>query len=322
MISLSYHIQQLRRSIARRISSLGAALLVSVALTGCFTGVESTPKITDADVRRGTTATRPEEKYLDDVRREPFGAWQPGKAFIVTDPKIALVLNNRAVGSGPVTGSRLFYKGAVASRDITGSPTTLLELTDSAHNEYIYTVSQSLDSLTGKRPELPFTIDMAMVESVAARLEGNTYWVMTPVWRDDRGQTMQVRKYVPVKVTHVRPGTTVYPIAVEIEAVTDSCRGILMLNPDRRGRNNHSFAQLFSLSDPRLNHPGITDSVWKNIIEGKVTPGMTREECRLAVGAPVEVIRQPGYSYLHEAWRYDTGLYLIFMDGVLQSIKR
>jgi hypothetical protein len=83
-----------------------------------------------------------------------------------------------------------------------------------------------------------------------------------------------------------------------------------------------SFSNLFSFTDPRRNYPNITDEYWQLITSGTVTTGMTRDECRLALGAPKDVDRQTGYSSVHEMWGYENGIYLIFEDGILVKFRR
>lgn len=303
------------------IIAAGAALLGSVALTGCFTGVESTPRITESQVRRDVGSPTAEEEYLDDISLEPFGAWLPGKCFIVTDEKIALLLNNRAAGAGPRAGSHLFYDSAKSATSVTGDNVTEITFIDSLRNAYRYTVAQRPDSLAGQRIAIPFTIEQTMVDRVNERLADRTFYVLTSLRRDKTGQTLRAPKFVPVTVVRVRPGNTVYPVAVEIVDSAGDTTSVEM-NVERGARNPRTFANLFSFSDPRKKYPSITDPTWEAIVNNCVGPGMTREECRLSLGAPAEVDKRPGYSYLYESWRYDSGVYLIFEDGILTRFRR
>lgn len=301
--------------------AIGAALFSSAALSSCFTGVESTPRISESQVRRDVGTPTPEEEYLSDIRPEPFGAWLPGKCFIVTDDKIALMLNNRAAWGGPSAGSHLFYSSAEAASGITGEDITVLTLVDSLHNAYRYEVAQSLDSLAGQRITIPFTIEQTMVDRVNERLSGRRFYVTTSLRRDKTGQTLRAPKFIPVTVSRVRPGNTVYPVAVEIVDANNDTTSVEM-NVERGARNPRTFSTLFSFSDPRKKYPGITDEVWNAIINNSIGVGMTREECRLSIGSPLEVDKRPGYSYLYESWRYDSGVYLIFEDGILTRFRR
>lgn len=49
---------------------------------------------------------------------------------------------------------------------------------------------------------------------------------------------------------------------------------------------------------------------------------MTRDEARLALGAPANIDRRPGYSFMREIWTYENGIFLIFEDGLLKSFRQ
>lgn len=88
---------------------------------------------------------------------------------------------------------------------------------------------------------------------------------------------------------------------------------------DRSSTRN--FATLFSLTDPRLRYPAITDENWEAITYSRVRPYMTRDEARMAVGSPNEIDRGRNYSAAYERWIYPNGAYLIFEDGLLKSFR-
>lgn len=294
-----------------------AALLTSVAATSCFTGVETTPKITDSDVRRDVAPPAPEDSWLDDVVLPPLARWPRGLEFLVTDSRAARAFNNHSESGVSMAGMTLRYVEARPAVDVTGSHVTDLVFADSLARPFVYRASAPLDSLLPTAPAVPFTVPLAIVDSVKARMQGHTYYVMTSVWRDSRGQAVKARKFIPVEVLDVRPGTDAYPVMV---VFADSAKvvGRVLMSVGPGAKRFRCFGSLFSFTDPRLRHRDITPSVWANIVNGRVASGMTRDECRLALGSPVEIIRQPGYSYMREIWRYETGVYLTFEDGVLK----
>ena len=51
-----------------RIATYIAASAIMLSMSGCFTGIESTPKITASDVKREKVAVTEEDRYLDNVR--------------------------------------------------------------------------------------------------------------------------------------------------------------------------------------------------------------------------------------------------------------
>lgn len=298
---------------------LAAALFMSVAATSCFTGVETTPKITDSDVRRDLGAPLPEDGWLADVEVPPLEKWPQGMAFVVTDNRAALAFNSGALAAGGanLVGQSLRFVDARGAVDVAGRRVTDIVLADSLGERYVYRVESPIDTLRMKRPSIPFTIPQMIVDTVARRMRGNTYYILTSVWRDSRGQAVKAHKFVPVEVLDVVPGNDAYPVMVRF-ADANKVVGRVLMSVGPEAKRFRSFASLFSFSDPRLRHRSISDDVWRNIVAGRVAPGMTREECRLALGSPVEVIQRPGYSYLRETWRYESGIYLTFEDGILK----
>ena len=60
--------------------------LMAAALGGCFTGIESTPRITEHDVRNSGVKAGPEQTLMHDIAAQPPSAWRPGKQWLVDDP--------------------------------------------------------------------------------------------------------------------------------------------------------------------------------------------------------------------------------------------
>ena len=83
-----------------------------------------------------------------------------------------------------------------------------------------------------------------------------------------------------------------------------------------------NFDRLFSFTDPRRSYPRITDATWQKIIRSQVEAGMTRDECRLALGAPDHIDRGATPGAQLERWTYDNGVYLIFEDGILERWRK
>ena len=47
--------------------------------------------------------------------------------------------------------------------------------------------------------------------------------------------------------------------------------------------------RVFAFDNPRRRYPEIKDDVWELIIRSRLRDGMTRDECRLALGAPCKI---------------------------------
>ena len=76
------------------------------------------------------------------------------------------------------------------------------------------------------------------------------------------------------------------------------------------------------MNDPHLLYPTITDKNWELITLSRVVEGMTKEECRLALGSPKRINQNPDQSGMREYWYYDGGSYLYFVDGLLSQFRR
>lgn len=291
-------------------------------LSSCFTGVESTPKITSGDVRKENIVVTPEDTFLISVADAPLPCWEEGKRFVVTDDKIKLLFGHTAPASETLAGKIITYDGAAEATSITGGKVTDLIFHSPAGMRMAYRVNQPLSELAQKSSlSVPFTVQESMVEEARHLLEGKNLYILTRSWRNDEDNSVHGRQFVPVTIDSVTPGNTVYPIKI---AFTDSqgTSARIFLYPGAKGSTPRTFSSLFSFSDPRKKYPGITDENWQHIIDGHVALDMTRDECRLSLGAPKDVDRAAGPSYLREVWLYENGIYLVFEDGLLRHFRK
>lgn len=298
-------------------------ILVSLtSLTGCFTGVESTPKITASDVRRGKPVVTPEDTFLADIAGQPFSQWKPGKRFFVADDKISLIFGPTMPAGERLNGSWIVWDRANPVTGVTGATETDLVFRSARGAEMVYRIALSPDSLRARKSvEVPFTIEESIVDSVRARVDGRRLYVVTRYWRDDNDNSVKGRKFVPVTVDSVSPGNSVYPVKVSFHD-DNGTSARLFLSPGATGATPRTFATLFAFSDPYLKYPSITPENWALIIDGKVALDMTREECRLSLGAPQDLDRRAGYSSIQEVWVYENGIYLLFEDGLLRRYRK
>lgn len=309
--------------INRLLTLLSAAALLPV-LTGCFTGIESTPAITDSDLRRQNIRVTPEETYLDDIEKAYLAAdnLTTGKRFWVTDPKIRLVLDPSAASADIRTGDTLRLAGISEATSVDGQQLADIRLSDRNRAVFTYRTTFSPDDIRrAHRADIPFTVDIDLVESVRNKMAGNTYYITTATRYDMNDQIFNSRRFVPVTVDAVDPGTAYYPIRLTL---TDD-RGKqfrLYMSAGSTMTMPRKFSSMFSLTDPHAKYPAITDANWALIIDGRVAQGMTRDECRLALGTPANIDRQTGYSVLREIWTYDGGRFLVFDDGILESFRQ
>lgn len=299
----------------------GAAAL-SLGATSCFTGIESTPKITAHDVKREKIPDKPEDSYLSGIDRQPFAEWHPGKRFYITDNKVSLMLGSTGASAGDLAGDTVTLKNISSATSVTGEEVTDITFTTSAGTDITYRAGYSPEKLRENGiVEIPFMIEESLIWDVTARLKGNTYYIITTAWYDEDGNARNGRKFVPVKVEDVVFGNSFYPARLLMTDENGKPFSLyLSLGKDLKAPRK--FSNIFSLTDPRLHYPLITDDNWKLIINGRVALDMTRDEARLALGAPANIDRRPGYSFMREIWTYENGIFLIFEDGLLKSFRQ
>lgn len=305
-------------------------LALAAALSGCFTGVESTPIISSKDVQRQrASAPSAEQSYLADIRPAPPSQWKPGKRLIVTDSRISIVLDASTDAQGtrhtPTPGDTLRLVTAAPTPTLTEQPEITLTFVGAHGDSLAY--HTGLDERAWKLRqsiEIPFTIDADVIDSVAHRLIGKHLYIIAQrrmTWPE--GAVITPRRYVGVTVRDVRGGTAELPVIVVIEP--DDAPGTLQAVYMTLGDGataTRNFDKVFSLINPRSRYPRIEDDVWQLICDGKIRLGMTPDECRLSLGAPTEYIKVPSTAGMVERWTYPDGIFLIFEDGVLARYRR
>ncbi len=299
-------------------------ILVPVfALSSCFTGIESTPKITASDVKRQQVSATEEDEFLSGVNPQPILDWEKGKRFYVTDDKIVLAFEPSK--NPPKGGEYIYFDRYQPVTSLTGTEDTEIIFSGSSGEEYVYRVSSSPKELENRhKVDVPFTIDMDVVDATSKLLLNKKLYLRASVRYDKNGNSYNGIKFVPVTIEAVLPGNVVYQVMVKFVTDDDSHKeeAYLYLNVGDAGRSTRNFASLFYLNDPHLKYPYITDDVWENIRRGQVAQYMTREECKLSLGAPASVSRRNAISSIQELWSYPNGNYLIFEDGILKSVRR
>ncbi len=301
----------------------GLSLLLVLSLQSCFfTGVESTPKITAGDVKREREQVTPEDTFLIRASDEPLGAWRPGKEFVVTDPRINLIFGATAPEGRDLTGETFLFAGVSEATSVTGTSVTDLSFLTGRGEELVYRINRPADRLREEKSlSVPFTIQRSVVEEADRAMRGRDFYVLTLAWRDDKDTPIDGgRKFVKVHIDSVTPGNNLYPLKVSFKDGRGES-GRIFFHSGVKGSAPKTFPVVFSFTDPILRYPSIAPESWALITEGKVADGMTREECRLALGAPKEVERGATPGYLREAWLYENGVYLLFEDGLLKRYR-
>ncbi|MDE6498133.1 MAG: hypothetical protein K2L21_05685 [Muribaculaceae bacterium] len=301
-----------------------SAAVAAAALTGCFTGIESTPRITAGDVRRQAAATpTPEMLFLASVGPQPPAAWTSGKRFRVADSRIERLFAYTDGRADNLEGATLSFEAFEDAPSLTGEGATYVALTTDRADTLRYRIdSPRQNVLERERLEIPFTVEMLPVEQADSLMRSHIYYISTPLWRRTDGRTRPGKRHIPVRILSVQPGTDgIYPAAVIFtpeQAPADTAMVMMSLSGDKAPR---SFATIFSFTNPRDRYPRITDDVWELIVNSRVETGMTRDECRLALGSPTRTEQIPTRAGMIERWSYGEGIYLVFEDGMLSSFR-
>lgn len=280
----------------------GLALSALFLLPGCFTGIESTARIKDKSSAGKDAGLTPEQTLLADAVPQPPADWQLGKAFIVTEGRHVLAFSPAADAQRLHPGDTLRLVSILPVARLSGDTVTDISFSSPAGNLTHRIDIRPSQLLAGSSLPIPFTVDADAVGKARQILLGKKVWSRKP---DSKGE-----KYSPVTITAVLPGSPEYPLIL-VTSSADSVRA-----------STRTFPALFSLSDPRLKYPQISDENWAKISKGQIAIGMTRDECRLALGAPSTVDREAAYNALIERWVYPGGIILHFSDNILTSFRR
>lgn len=282
-------------------------IFVGLFLHSCFTGVEYTPKIKAPTAKEASLVEAP---LLGNMHPQPPKIWEVGKQFYVTDSKISLSMAHAPAGLG---GKCIEFAGLDSVEAVDGSMSTVLFFKTPSSEMMAYKVAFSPDSVA-KMCDLaiPFTIELSQIQEAEKTLLGENFTVMTRQWRDSVGNLIHGRKFVPVTVQAVLPGTVSQPVMVRF---TDdkSNHGYLYLT---------SQSRMLSKTNPLDRVDGLKPEIRQLIIDGKLSQGMTTQEARLALGQPANLDRLPTYNGVVEVWSYENGVYLRFVDGLLEEFRQ
>lgn len=302
-------------------------LLAGVALfmSGCFTGVESTKRITEKDVQRAIQQMENGSRESSiHVAADSLASWREGKGFWCVDNQARLIFNpslNYDIDTLNLQGEKLTYSGYGTHKQLDNSEVVDIYLNCGPHR-LVYPTGKTLQDVNRASFTMPFLIDDDMVQSVANQLVNKTVYVKSFMWYDIE-ECWQIggRRFIPVVITAVKPGDRVHPLKVEFCAVDNGDKAFVWMKAPGSEGVGRDFDSLFSFTDVRKQYPNISSATWSNIVNGKVDEGMTKEECRLAMGNPISVRQLPDQSGLREYWYYDGGRYLFFVDGLLKEFR-
>lgn len=309
-----------------RIPSLLGLICCVIIFQSCFTGIEGTKKINLTREDRKKSEPTQEENFFPGIKGEPISKWEEGRIFFASDNKMPLVFDTKdmifARDTFSVKGKIFEFIGVESKINPAGNLTLVILFTDGARKMAYDTnrdFDEALQSFTSV--DLPMMIDSKMVEEARRQLLGEKLWIKSDLWYDEKGERIPGKKYVEVTITDIKPGDTVFPLFLTF---TDSSgeTAHAYMNFGNSPTESRSFLNLFSITDIRRHYPSIETETWELISIGKVRPGMTKEECRLALGNPSDVNSGHDYSQTLDIWLYDNGKTLWFEDGRLTRVRQ
>ena len=307
---------------------LGTSLLAMLSLTGCFTGVESTKAITQKDVNKAIDNTKV-AKYADNralyaINHDSFPDWESGKLFFVTDDNIKLLFTPSTTlsSSSSLKHKLLKYSKYTTYKSIESKDCINIHFIDTDSNEFVIATNKTLDEFkqAGNYYTIPFLIDIDEILQLRSMLKNKELYIKTSLWYDADERLINGRKFIKITIKDILPGNKVFPYKIRFSA--GNSEAYLFMSSDLSSVQNRSFNDLFSTTDIHERYPEISDEIWQHIINGDVVLDMTKDECRLALGAPKAIDRRPTYDGLKEYWTYDNGVFLIFEDGQLRKFRK
>lgn len=301
-------------------------ILGSFSLMSCFTGIESTKKINLSREDKKLGKETPEERLMDRISPELLKDWAPGKGFIAGDDKALLVIvpinNPLPLSPDTIKGKLLQFMGVSSKINAAGKIVVQLIFTDGSYT-YAYDTGKEFDDAMEnvRSDQIPMLIDEDMVIEARNLLVGRKVWSRSNVWYDKNGDRIDGRKYVEVTISDIRPGDMVFPLWVEIKS-PDNETAYVYMNFGNADNESRAFHTLFSLSDLRKHYPAVEEETWELISRGKVKEGMTKEEVKLSLGNPSDILSGHDYSQTLDIWNYDNGRVLWFEDGRVTKIRQ
>lgn len=301
-------------------------ILCTTLFAACNTGIESTKTIKMSKSERKETQPSDEQNFADRFTVQYLKDWKNGKMFLITDDKASVLLENTSKSDLRLEGKKVVYAGSENRPTAGENEVCILKFKDVETGDlYNYNTKKSpknaLNEISGL--DLPLMIDLDLVNSISTQLKGKELWTRSQFWYDGNGNNIVGKKFIPVIISDVKPGNMYFPVLIEF-LYEDTKKASFYMNVKSVtgiGAESRTFPMLFSLTDPRIKYPSISDEVWNNIREGKVALGMTKEECKLSLGNPTDVDSGHDWNNTIDIWRYSNGTFLNFQDGLLVNFR-
>lgn len=267
-----------------------------------------------------------EQYFAEGLKGTPLSDWKPGMKFMASSGRTPLIFEPSGLEYDPEDNS---FEGRIL--EFVGTET---RVTPDLNDECVILMAdgdRTYRYLTGKGSEtaikeidsskLPLIYDLQLISRWHDRLAGMTVWTRSPLWYEADGNRRSGLKYAKAIITDVKPTSGAFPMKVEIR-LPEGEIAYLNMNYTADTADSRNFAAIFYLTDPKIKYPNITDENWALIQQGRICLGMTKEECRLALGNPDDVDAGKTPSQTMDLWKYGDGTYLMFTDGLLTRFRQ
>lgn len=305
---------------------MSAIAFILLAATSCSTGIESTKKIQMSRSQQKQMQKSEEQIFADGIKGTPLSQWKTGRKFLASSDRTPLIFEpsdiDYASEDTSFAGRTLTFTGTETRTTPDLRQECILLFSDGSHT-FRYPTGKSSESAPSEidSGKLPLLFDLALIDEWKERLSGLTIWTKSALWYDSDGNRRNGLKYAKATITEVRPNTGSFPMSVEI-TLPNGEKAYLSMNYTADTADSRNFAALFFLKDPKTRYPQITPENWTLIQQGKIGLGMTKEECRLALGNPDDVDAGSNPAQTLDLWKYGDGTYLMFTDGLLTRFRQ
>ena len=136
---------------------------------GCFTGVESTPRIKESDVRQQQAAgISSEQMFLSDITPVPPRLWTPDRQWLVANNRISLIFSPKSDNTDNLAGHTIRFEGVAPAKSLTGDDAGEITFrSDDGRRLYYHVPGLSASKIdTLSRLDVPFTVDLDIVAKI------------------------------------------------------------------------------------------------------------------------------------------------------------
>lgn len=306
---------------------ISAIIYIGITMfVSCSTGIESTKKIKMTKEDAKLMVKTAEQTYTESLQGTPLSSWKEGKEFLAMSDRTLYIfeptgLNNEPSGQA-LKGNILIFKGFDSYQTPDLREECILLFSD-GQNTYRYRTGKPTATAMKEieSSKVPLISDLDLIAQWKEKLMGKTFWTKSNLWYDEKGDRCSGQKYTKVKIIDVVPTTGDFPMKVKIKDESGK-EAFMQMNYTSDAYDSRNFASLFFISDPKTKYPKISEENWALIKDGKVGLGMTKEECKLAIGNPDEVNAGHNHSQTMDMWQYANGTYLMFTDGLLTRFRQ